>query len=1053
MVMGGPIYTASDFDAVADRLDRECNAGLGSHWGDAKLAPSTDHAKSAAHGNWEVDVVLQAMAQADGVAVDSWVSRELPKDTKRYLGTLIYRPGGAVRDMRSVSGHYTRLRFTGAAIYHLDSLLPESCRCPVTEEAANAMLSNPLLYPFHVFRDPPKEAPAGTRAAAPEVTERSGGATCDREPGDEKECSDSATESEKRHGGRGATGDGAQVEADLAELNEGNEQAPDSRAWNEMADSSDASSSCSDASAWHSEVTSSCVEVAASPPQSNIGPRDGVAGDEEYLYTKRKFANLEEYRAALGGDVQMATRAEIYQLVIGAEIADYGEYAGEGTCLFRAITAFQEWGFLRKKCLCAKCGEPLRLVPKRRGGNQVWGWRGSRPNAARQPGAEKCECFGDTIFGLAGQDDLVACVHQQWYVAFLDVLVMWLHGAPKKYLYRELRAAGVAHGTVDEWIGAVQLEMAKAAQWGFREKFPIGGEGREVQIDETNINRKKKGKLNRTARRRQQRWIWGVVDSRRFEMSYLRILPYPQDAIAGKPRGQEEIARCVRESGLRPKTMVVSDGWAASEAIAWKEAFECDHDVVIHSRGEIVNERGRHTNKIEAKWSSLKRWLRSVCGGKIPRGPRLEPYVFNYQWRQMVSDCVFAEFRDSCDDNRRRQAEGGPPLFLTDPGAFGRAGGRYFVATLGWPFSSAEEDEGPTENAGSGRESHAAERYLVALRCAGIHLESESKEASAKRKPRKAERASLKCDENSRQAAKTARRRKARGRKPSDVRWRNSSGSKEKRREWRRVLKLTQKGHMAYKEYRRKWERAEAGKKCKRAVQRKWNLTDAAKKAKKQQKQTAEGQEQQRTWRKSEAAKEAKRRWNHGDAAKDAKKAKRATEAAKKAKSEWNRSEAATKTKKQQKQTEEGRGQKRAWRKSESAKEAKKRWNESDAGKDAKRARAETEAAKEAKRRWNQNEAAKGAKRQQKHTEKGKEQKKTWRATGAAKNAKRQWNQSEAAKEARKQQKRTEKGKEQKKAWRATEAAKKAKKRWNQSDAGKQAKKRWKAAQQSKQIA
>ena len=124
---------------------------------------------------------------------------------------------------------------------------------------------------------------------------------------------------------------------------------------------------------------------------------------------------------------------------------------------------------------------------------------------------------------------------------------MWLHGAPKKYLYRELRAAGVAHGTVDEWIGAARLEMAEAAQWGFREKFPIGGEGREGQIDETN-NRKKKGKLNRTARRRQQRWIWGVVDSRRFEMSYLRILPYPQDAIAGKPRGQEEIARCVRES-------------------------------------------------------------------------------------------------------------------------------------------------------------------------------------------------------------------------------------------------------------------------------------------------------------------------------------------------------------------------------------------------------------------------------------------------------------------------------------------------------------------------
>ena len=80
------------------------------------------------------------------------------------------------------------------------------------------------------------------------------------------------------------------------------------------------------------------------PPQSNIGPRDGVAADEDYLYTKLKFASIEEYRAALGGDAQTTTRAEIYRLVIGAKIEDYGEYAGEGARLFRAITAFQEWG-------------------------------------------------------------------------------------------------------------------------------------------------------------------------------------------------------------------------------------------------------------------------------------------------------------------------------------------------------------------------------------------------------------------------------------------------------------------------------------------------------------------------------------------------------------------------------------------------------------------------------------------------------------------------------------------------------------------------------------
>ena len=92
MVMGGPIYSVSDFNPVAGRLDRERNAELGSHWASAKLVPSIGHANNAARGNWEVHEVLEAMAQAEGIAVGGWVFRELREDTKRYRGTLLYRP-------------------------------------------------------------------------------------------------------------------------------------------------------------------------------------------------------------------------------------------------------------------------------------------------------------------------------------------------------------------------------------------------------------------------------------------------------------------------------------------------------------------------------------------------------------------------------------------------------------------------------------------------------------------------------------------------------------------------------------------------------------------------------------------------------------------------------------------------------------------------------------------------------------------------------------------------------------------------------------------------
>ena len=76
--------------------------------------------------------------------------------------------------------------------------------------------------------------------------------------------------------------------------------------------------------------------------------------------------------------------------------------------------------------------------------------------------------------------------------------------------------------------------------------------------------------------------------------------------------------------------MCVTDEWRASAAINWED-FACAHDFVAHSRGEIVNERGLRANLIEAKWSSLKRWLRSMCGGEVPGGQRLEPYVYEYQ--------------------------------------------------------------------------------------------------------------------------------------------------------------------------------------------------------------------------------------------------------------------------------------------------------------------------------------------------------------------------------------------------------------------------------------
>ena len=88
--------------------------------------------------------------------------------------------------------------------------------------------------------------------------------------------------------------------------------------------------------------------------------------------------------------------------------------------------------------------------------------------------------------------------------------------------------------------------MTKWVQWERKEEFPLGGRGEAVRIGETNMYREKRSALNRRGRRRKLRWVWGAAEQGRFDKCHPRILPGPEIAIGGKPRGLEEIGLCVR---------------------------------------------------------------------------------------------------------------------------------------------------------------------------------------------------------------------------------------------------------------------------------------------------------------------------------------------------------------------------------------------------------------------------------------------------------------------------------------------------------------------------
>ena len=95
---------------------------------------------------------------------------------------------------------------------------------------------------------------------------------------------------------------------------------------------------------------------------------------------------------------------------------------------------------------------------------------------------------------------------------------------------------------------------------------------------------------------------------------------------------------------IQKKTILVTDGWKGT--IAAVKQFRKDkgwstndliHEIVNHSKGEITNVNGFTTNHIEGKWSSMKRWLKKLNGGKLPsckdRGV-WNNILWEYTWRK-----------------------------------------------------------------------------------------------------------------------------------------------------------------------------------------------------------------------------------------------------------------------------------------------------------------------------------------------------------------------------------------------------------------------------------
>ena len=376
------------------------------------------------------------------------------------------------------------------------------------------------------------------------------------------------------------------------------------------------------------------------------------------------------------------TRDDFLYKVKYAKVADTGPYPDDPSLL--ALVYSQIGGLIGRAKQCDQCRSTFLPYLRKDGGDRLtWCWRQQ---------SQDCWYCGGTKPPMA-KDTILAGVQTKFWLRFYDIFTMWLFDYPRLIILRE---AKVHHSVYDEVESKLQNTVVKhmrdqsdvlglqnccqkvevnkirqkslasmrgkkgrsakekADQWKhalcpkrtntFYKKFKY-----VVQLDEAHLNKKKAGKLSKMSRpQRDQVWVWGAVVQDKPDQFYYRIMDHPEDAFDGKPRGWREILTCLHMLNLKRGTILVTDGWKGTKAAikhfilekGWS-ANDLHHEVVNHSKGEIVNQNGFTTNGIENRWSVVKRWLRKRCGGRMPTHTdrvRWSHLLTEFQWRKLAAN-------------------------------------------------------------------------------------------------------------------------------------------------------------------------------------------------------------------------------------------------------------------------------------------------------------------------------------------------------------------------------------------------------------------------------
>ena len=137
----------------------------------------------------------------------------------------------------------------------------------------------------------------------------------------------------------------------------------------------------------------------------------------------------------------------------------------------------------------------------------------------------------------------------------------------------------------------------------------------QVEIDESMFVRRK-GNVGRTV---NEQWVFGGICRETRECFLVAV-----------PDRRKETLQSVIKDFVRPKTIIVSDCWAAYQGIEEIPERDYLHVTVNHSSNFVDPTTGACTNLVEGMWGRAKSKFRKKWG---THRAMLDSYLCEFMWR------------------------------------------------------------------------------------------------------------------------------------------------------------------------------------------------------------------------------------------------------------------------------------------------------------------------------------------------------------------------------------------------------------------------------------